>query len=152
MMLRASIESDGEEADLRGVTDGAAAAASGIPGAAGLVAFAEASLRGASVDIASARDRVRAELGGEAAVDAAAVIGNFERMVRIADGCGIPLDTPVNVATESIRVELGIDGFESASRTKSVSSWQRTLGRLLEGPFRFFLRRRARQSRRSKAR
>ena len=65
--------------------------AAGVRGSAELTAFAEATVAGDPGAIASARAAVRTALGDEATVDAAAVIGNFQRMVRIADGCGIPL-------------------------------------------------------------
>jgi hypothetical protein len=97
-------------------------------------------------EIAKARDRVRAELGPAAMIDAAAVIGNFERMVRIADGTGIPLDTPVNVATESIRADLGIDQFEAAARTSPVRGWQRGVGRAIDPLLKFVFRTLSRRS------
>ena len=131
-MLRASIETQGEEVDLRGLTDGKAAGESSIPGAAVLVGFAEATLGGNTDEIAVARNLVRSELGSEALVDAAAVIGNFERMVRIADGTGIPLDAAVNVATEEIRAELGIDAFASEERKSEVATWQRLMARAID--------------------
>ncbi len=131
-MLRASIETQGEEVDLRGLTDGKAAGESSISGAAVLVGFAEATLGGNTDEIAVARDLVRSELGSEALVDAAAVIGNFERMVRVADGTGIPLDAAVNVATEEIRAELGIDAFASEERKSEVATWQRLMARAID--------------------
>ena len=131
-MLRASIETQGEEVDLRGLTDGKAAGESSIPGAAALVDFVEATLGGNTDEIAAARDLVRSELGSEALVDAAAVIGNFERMVRVADGTGIPLDAAVNVATEEIRSELGIDAFASEERKSEVATWQRLMARAID--------------------
>ena len=131
-MLRASIETQGEEVDLRGLTDGKAAGESSIFGAAALVGFAEATLGGNADEIAVARDLVRSELGSEALVDAAAVIGNFERMVRVADGTGIPLDAAVNVATEEIRAELGIDAFASEERKSEVATWQRLMARAID--------------------
>lgn len=129
-MLRASIESSGSTADLRAITDARAAEDSGVRGAPELIAFAEATLGGETAEIGSARDRVREVLGAEALVDAAGVIGNFERMVRIADGTGIPLDAAVAVATEDARATLGIDDFARASETKPVSSVQRFIGRV----------------------
>ena len=53
-------------------------------------------------------------------------------MVRIADGTGIPLDTVVNVGTERIRDELGIDSFATAERTKNVTAVQRVVGRVMQ--------------------
>jgi hypothetical protein len=140
-MLRASVETTGEDADYRGIVDAASAEDSTVPGAGALVGLVEAAFSPNDEDGIAARARVRKELGSEALVDAAAVIGNFERMVRIADGTGIPLDTPVNIATESIRGELGIDEYATAANTKSVQGWQRLLGRLLEPIARVALRR-----------
>jgi len=139
-MLRASIETEGAEVDYRGISDRESAEASSVPAAGALVGLVEASLSADDVDAEKARERVRLELGSEALVDAAAIIGNFERMTRIADGTGIPLDTPVNVATESLRAELGIDRFESAANTKSVRGWERLLGRAIEPVARIGLR------------
>ena len=132
MMLRESIQIEGGEADLRAITDPEAAAASAIPGADALVRFVDAALQDDEAAIGKARDRVRAELGVVALVDAAAVIGNFERMVRIADGTGIPLDRVVPVGTEAIREELGIDEFAAAERSGNVTNVQRVFGRLLQ--------------------
>ena len=143
MMLRASIETEGGKVDLRSLTDGSFADRSGIEGAAALVGWVEATTdRMSDVSrIARARDRVRDELGSAAMVDAAAIIGNFERMVRIADATGIPLDTPVNIATESIRADLGIDRFHSAAHSPPVRRWQRAIGRALDPIRTFGLRR-----------
>jgi hypothetical protein len=131
-MLRASVETEGTAVDYRGITDGESADASSVRGAGALVGLVEATLSDDEGDGSGARERVRRELGSEALVDAAAIIGNFERMTRIADATGIPLDAPVNVATEALRVELGIDRYRTAANTKSVKPWQRLLGRALE--------------------
>jgi len=130
-MLRASIETEGATADLGGVVGEVREDESSIPAAAALIGFVEAALGAPAKEIARARDRLRREIGSEGLVDAAAIIGNFERMVRIADATGIPLDTAVNVATESIRDELGIDRYASSANTRPVQSWQRAVGRVL---------------------
>jgi len=145
MMLRASIEIEGGDVDLRAITDSEAAVESAIPGAEALVAFANATLGADEAAITKVRDRVREELGTEALVDAAGVIGNFERMVRIADGIGIPLDTVVNVGTESIRQELGIDGYVTGERTAKVTGVQRLFGRLVQPIVMRLMQRRARK-------
>ena len=59
---------------------------------------------------------------------AAAVVGNFERMVRIADGSGIPLDTSMSVASATLREDLGIDAFGSAANTPEPSPIARGVG------------------------
>ena len=64
-----------------------------------LTEFAEAVVVGDAERIAAARGSVATELGDAAMVDAAAVIANFQRMVRIADSSGIPLDEPVLMMT-----------------------------------------------------
>ena len=157
-MLRASIESEGGEVDLRSLADGSLAEGSSIVGAGALVGLVEATLTAGAAgagerpnrsehsnssgisEIAKAGDRIRNELGREALVDAAAIIGNFERMVRIADATGIPLDAPVNVATEAIRADLGIDRYESSAHTTAVRGWQRAIGRAIDPLLKLVLR------------
>ena len=131
-MLHASVEMAGLEVDYRGIADGRGAEESTVPGAGALVRLVEATFSSNAADGVSARERVRRELGSEALVDAAAVIGNFERMVRIADGTGIPLDAPVNVATESVRADLGIDRYATAANTQAVRGWQRLIRRIID--------------------
>ena len=139
-MLRASVETEGAEVDYRGIADGASAEESTLPAAGALVGFVDASLSGDDAGLATARERVRRELGPESLVDAAAIIGNFERMTRIADSTGIPLDAPVNVLTESLRAELGIDAYGARADRRPVKAWQRWLGRALDPLVRLALR------------
>ena len=49
------------------------------------------------------------------------MLGNFERMVRIADGTGIPLDGPVVAASNDFREELGLD--ELRTRRQEELGW-----------------------------
>jgi hypothetical protein len=146
-MLRASVETEGNEVDYRGITDAGSAEDSSVPGAGALIGLVEASLSSNEESRLAARERVRSELGSEVLVDAAGVIGNFERMVRIADGTGIPLDAPVNVATEAVRLELGIDAYAAAENTRPVRGWQRLLGKVIEPIARIALRRVGRRAR-----
>jgi hypothetical protein len=133
MLLRASGELEGQRFDLRGVTEGEAAA-SGVLGGDALLAFCDAAHAGDEVACAAARARVQERLGAAAVVDAAAVIGNFERMVRIADGTGIPLDEPLAFVTSGLRADLGIDRYASAAHTRRSGVLRRMLGRAL-APF-----------------
>ena len=103
----------------------------GVPNAAALVRFAEAAVGGADAELASARERVARELGAEALVDAAAVVGNFQRMVRIADATGIPLDAPVAALTTELRDELSLNAYGSAQNTPPTSWLARRTGALL---------------------
>ncbi len=106
----------GKDFDLHAVTEGAAAT-SGVPHEETLVAFAEAVTSDNGHALATARTRVLEELGPDALVDAAAVASNFERMVRIADSTGIPLDGFLDETTVAIRTELNLARFaDSESR------------------------------------
>jgi len=110
---------------------------SGVEHAETLVGFAERVVAAMSGDGERARElpdwreRVRRELGARGLVDASAVVANFERMVRIADGTGIPLDTPVRLMTGEMRADLGIDRFASARQTPPTGAAGRLLGRAL---------------------
>jgi hypothetical protein len=107
----------GNEIDVGAVTDDAAAAGSGIPHAEALLAFTEAAVLGSEAELSEARQRLRDAVGSEGLVDAAAVVGNFERMTRIADSTGIPLDPPVNVLAGDLQEDLGLTEFGSARNT-----------------------------------
>ncbi len=47
-------------------------------------------------------------------VDAAGVVGNFQRMVRIADSTGIPVDGRMAQANADVRDLLGLNELPSA--------------------------------------
>ncbi len=115
-MLRASARTTGEDIDLTGIVAGDAVA-TGIPGDKALLAFAEESLGDDARGTAKARRRVLEELGGPALIDAAGVVANFQRMVRIADATGIRLDERVSALTADLRDELGINAYGTARLT-----------------------------------
>jgi hypothetical protein len=81
-----------------------------------LLRYSDAAV-GRSSELASAREAVNAAMGADAVVDCAATIANFQRMVRIADGCGIPLDTPSRLESAEWREDLNIDRFRSRANT-----------------------------------
>ncbi|MYB22492.1 MAG: hypothetical protein F4066_11075 [Chloroflexi bacterium] len=89
---------------------------SGVPHGDLLTAFAEAAVRRTDA-LPGLRERIAAELGVQELVDAAGVVANFQRMVRIADGCGIPLDELTRDATDDVRDELGLHEYASAANT-----------------------------------
>jgi len=131
LLLRASGQSSHEAVDLRAITDPEVAAKSGVAHAAELVAFADAVVGDDDTVLSDARERVRQALGPEGLVDAAAVAANFQRMVRIADSTGIPLDTPVNAMSGDIREDLDLASFGSSRNTPEAGPVQRLLGRLI---------------------
>lgn len=118
-MLREGIEAVGEDFDMQAVTRGLGGEAAGVPQAALLVAYAEAFVGTDESALAVVRAQVVEALGSEGLVDVAGVASNFERMVRIADGTGIPLDGYTAEATEGLRQALGIDRFPSAAERTS---------------------------------
>jgi len=95
------------------VTEGAAAT-SGVPHEDALLVFAETMVRDDEDALVRSRKRILEEMGPEAFVDAAAVVSNFERMVRIADSTGIPLDSFLDQMTADIRADLNLVRFASA--------------------------------------
>lgn len=112
-MLRVSAQSTGNTSlNLHAITN-PESAPSGIQGGASLTAFAEAAVTNSS-DLPEARGRLKRELGEAALVDAAAVVGNFERMTRIADGAGIPMDERNVEFTREVRESLDLGRFASA--------------------------------------
>ena len=76
--------------------------------------FAEAMASDDEDALVRSRQRILEELGPEMLVDAAAVVSNFERMVRIADSTGIPLDSFLDEKTADIREDLHLVRFASA--------------------------------------
>jgi len=113
MMLRASSETDiGEDLNLRAIVEGAATD-SGVPHSRSLINFVEATLTG-TPGLAAARTALSEAVGAQGMVDAAAVIGNFQRMTRIADTTGIPVDEMTAAITADMRDELGLNEFVSA--------------------------------------
>ena len=142
-------ELEGTTLDLHGVTDAINAPPVGVPHERELLALADAVVRGNEAEQAEARRAALAALGPESFVAAAAVASNFERMDRIADATGIPLDAPLAAISGAMRAELGIDGFASAANTPKVSAAGRWLGRALAPLARYALPALAALSRRS---
>ena len=89
---------------------------SGVPDDDLLTAFATAAVQQTEA-LPGLRERIASELGAQQLVDAAGVVANFQRMVRIADGCGIPLDDFTKAASEDWREDLGLHEFASAANT-----------------------------------
>ena len=102
-----------------------------MPNAECLLAFADAVVGADDAALEAARDALKSACGSEVLVDTAAVVANFQRMVRIADSTGIPLDTGMTGLTAGIRDELGLNEFASASNTPEKEGWQQSVGQLL---------------------
>ena len=90
---------------------GAAAAGGGVSHGDRLIEFAEAVLADSDEQLLRVRSALRGSLGDVALVDAAAVVGFFNAIDRVADATGIPLDPERLEGTADFRAELGIDRF-----------------------------------------
>jgi len=82
----------------------------GIDGATALIRFVDATLSDDPSNLFAARDAVRTEVGDHQLVDAAAIIGTFQMMNRIANATGTPLDAMVNTQSQDIHLSR----FESS--------------------------------------
>ena len=129
-MLRVSSQVNGDQVNLQSLVSGASVS-SGVPGDTVLLEFAEAVFAGDPASIAGSREAVSGELGESAMIDAAAVIGNFHRMVRVADATGIPLDTQVAALSADIRENLNINEYSRAEDTPESALWHVWLARML---------------------
>jgi hypothetical protein len=109
-MLSWSIEETSRRVDLLPIATGEGDPL--IPGGKQLIDYVTAVLSG--TNITSTRDAVVAGLGPEAAVDAAAVIGNFEMMNRIAEGVGMPVGAGTRTTMAAVIEDLGLDHFPHA--------------------------------------
>lgn len=117
MMLRVSSHTTEREFDYHAIAKGNEAGPSGVPHGEALVAFAEAVVARDEPEMAELRSQLRRDMGDRAFGDICGVIANFHRMVRIADGTGIPLDERMMAMTDDLREELGINSFGSARNT-----------------------------------
>jgi hypothetical protein len=122
VVLRVSIsEATGEEIDLDGITDPACNEIKGIPHSEVLMKFTNAFISNDTETLAEARDILVNEMGAAAMIDTAAVASNQQRMVRIADATGIPLESmgdEMDAMAEEMNEQLGINDYVSAANSK----------------------------------
>jgi hypothetical protein len=107
-MLRASAEATGQAGELTTVQD--PDAHGGVTAASALAALVDNIVDGDTGNIAKAKDAVTADLGSGAAVDAIAVLANFEMMTRIADATGARHQS----VDEEVARRTGADRFTGA--------------------------------------
>ena len=113
MMLRVSAKQNATEIDLQAINGDADGAAVGIEFGRELMQFAE-SVASRDEALDEHRQALLEAAGPAVLVDAAGVAANFQRMVRIADSVGIPVDDMSNALGRQVRQELGIERFASA--------------------------------------
>ena len=114
-MLSWSSEINRNPVDLRAVTDGTVDPL--IPGGVGLLRFIDAVLARSGAGIQATSEVVRAELGEAGLIDAAAVIGNFQMMNRVADGTGMPTGRGSRIRNAALIDLLGLDRFDHADES-----------------------------------
>ena len=117
MMLSLSAKTTETAIDLQMVNGSSASDTQGIPFANELANFAGAIAQRDTPKIERTRNELAEVAGDVVMVDAAAVAANFQRMVRIADSIGIPIDEKNVEAGAEIRQELELGRFASAQNT-----------------------------------
>jgi hypothetical protein len=93
--------------------------------------FTDAAVRRDTSRLGEAREAIEKKMGAEALVDAAAVIGCFQRLNRMADGAGIELDEQMVLMTAGLRDELQIDDYASAANTPELTGTKKILSFLM---------------------
>ena len=114
-MLSWSSEVNQLPVDIRAVTDGTVDPL--LPGGLSLLRLVDAVLARSTPDIKAAGETVAAELGSAGLVDAAAVIGNFQMMNRVADGTGMPTGRGSRIRNAALIELLGLDRFDHADES-----------------------------------
>ena len=110
-MLRESMQSEGRQVALGGVTNGFAQGID-VAHAAELVEFTEAVVLRDAARTAAARAALLPLLGAAGLVDAAATVAAFHGFVRVADAIGIPhFASPAGDELADLRAEVGINAF-----------------------------------------
>ena len=89
-------------------------AAADVPHGGVLLAFADAAVGRDDEELTRARQAVRAAIGEAALYDAAAVVGGFDGITRIADATGIPLEPEKASQTADFFAALDIGQFRRA--------------------------------------
>lgn len=106
-MLSWSAEATGTAVDLMAVTDPSIDPQ--VPGGRLLLDLVDSVL---AAEPAAAASALRAELGEPALVDAAAVIGNFQMMNRVADATGMPVGRGSRQHNAEVISRLGLGRFD----------------------------------------
>lgn len=111
---------NGAEIDVAAVNGGADSDA-GVQHGACLISFTEAVMHGGESAMSLARAALKAVLSPESFVDAAAIIGAFNVVDRIADATGIPLDPMLESMSVELRQQLNLARFASAANTPGAA-------------------------------
>lgn len=128
-MLSLSADTTSSNINLNMVTGSAdAAAASDLEWATELMDFAAAIASREEDALQNARSHLLSVASPEVVVDAACVAANFQRMVRIADATGIPVDAERQPMMDAAAEQLDLRSFESAKNTPELGRFKKLLG------------------------
>lgn len=116
-MLRASAMTTHTEIDIQGINGDASAAGKGVEYGAELMQLGEAVANRDEAALKTARQQLVDLAGAAVLVDAAGVAANFQRMVRIADAMGIPIDDMTTDLGQQVREELELNKFDTAQHS-----------------------------------
>jgi len=111
-MLRVSANKTASDIDITMIMGVESEVDSDIKFANELMQFAGALASRDENSLEAARDELIKQAGPKVLVDAAGVAANFQRMVRIADATGIPVDSNDNEISNKVRADLDLYQFE----------------------------------------
>ena len=117
MALRGNAQAIEKEIDIKQVRTQDNADDGGINCGRELNNFVDGFMSHDEAQLSGARQVLVDVMGAAGMVEAAAVAGNFQRMVRIADAIGIPIDEARLELSTGLREELGLNEFHSAQNT-----------------------------------
>lgn len=116
-MLRVSAKVTETEIDIQGINGSESAAGAGVQYGTELMKFAEAVANRDEQALTEARSGLLEVSDKLVLVDASAVAANFQRMVRIADAMGIPVDDMDGEVSKQVREELDLNRFSTAQHS-----------------------------------
>ncbi len=130
-MLSLSADKTASKIDLQMVNGHAGAAQSSqLQWARELMEFATAIASRDELELSRTRDALLTVAGADVVVDAACVAANFQRMVRIADSTGIPVDAQRQPMMDAAAEALQLRRFESSKNTPPLGRFKKLLGPL----------------------
>ena len=111
-MLRVSVSQSSLQVDLSGLRTGDSQALDAIPNARTLIRLADAFMDREPDHLANIRDEAASVIGELGVIEAIGVAANFQRMVRIASGTGIPIDEPDPKFGTAVRAALNLNNTD----------------------------------------
>ena len=111
-MLRVSVSQSSLQIDLSGLRTGDSQALDAVPNASTLIRLADAFMKHEPDHLANIRDEAASVIGELGVIEAIGVAANFQRMVRIASGTGIPIDEPDPKFGTAVRAALNLNNTD----------------------------------------